>query len=377
MKCLLVIPRWSEQEFLTASTGRPYLDLLLNALGYADIRLLELDPETPFDPNEVPEEYNLVMIQGGSGGRLRRSILSNLGLSLGLDGEESDRLRVVGARPLHDADGEPVGFAVCRKGRLVMFCETGFWALRQEVQKAIFYFRQEDKLLSRFRPMHCWMVEGRCELADILPLLSEVEIPQVVLRQLPTGDTALLFPASMRSEEGRTLLQQALGEALYAMEPIALEDLVFQVLVEKQLTLAVAESCTAGLLAARLTSLAGSSAYFQAGYITYSNESKLLLGVTDSLLERYGAVSQEVALSMARGALRASDADLAVSITGIAGPGGGSAEKPVGTVHLAAVAKVGANLELKGFYLGSRDSVRLQASQTAMHLIRRVLGRSY
>jgi nicotinamide-nucleotide amidase len=377
MKCLLVVPRWNEQEFLTPPSGRPYLDLLLHSLGYVDVRLLDLDPDTPFDPNEIPEEYTLVLIHGEATGRLRRSILSNLGLSLGLDGPESDRLRVVGAKPLHADDGDPVGFALARKNRIVMFCEIGFWALRHEIQKAIYYFRQEDKILSRLRPLHCWMVEGRCDLAALGQLLSEVELSQVITRVLPTGDTALLFPSNMRGDEGRLQLQQALGTALYAQEPLSLEEVLASELTTKKLTMAVAESCTAGLLAARVTSIAGSSNYFQAGYVTYSNASKQLLGVTEVLIERYGAVSQDVAMSMARGALRAGEADVAVSVTGIAGPGGGSPEKPVGTVYLAAVAKVGIILELKEFYRGSRDRVRLQASQTAMHLLRRLVERAY
>ena len=111
---------------------------------------------------------------------------------------------------------------------------------------------------------------------------------------------------------------------------------------KKRLTIATAESCTGGLVAAALTDIAGSSDVVERGFVTYSNAAKeTMLGVPATTLERHGAVSQETAEAMARGALAHAPADLAVSITGIAGPGGGSAGKPVGLVHFAAAARGG------------------------------------
>ncbi len=106
---------------------------------------------------------------------------------------------------------------------------------------------------------------------------------------------------------------------------------------KRELKLAVAESCTGGLLAATLTAVPGSSDVFDRGFVTYSNDAKSdMLGVSPALIDRHGGVSEEVARAMVHGALDRSQADLAVSITGIAGPDGGSAEKPVGLVHFAA-----------------------------------------
>ena len=110
--------------------------------------------------------------------------------------------------------------------------------------------------------------------------------------------------------------------------------------IEHGWTIATAESCTGGLVAAALTDVPGASAAFECGYVTYSNDAKVrTLGVSADLVARHGAVSKEVARAMAEGALREAGADLAVAITGIAGPGGGSAKKPVGLVHIAAASR--------------------------------------
>jgi nicotinamide-nucleotide amidase len=110
----------------------------------------------------------------------------------------------------------------------------------------------------------------------------------------------------------------------------------------KKLMVATAESCTGGLVAGALTDIAGSSAVVDRGFVTYTDEAKhQMLGVPDKILQKFGAVSRDTAEAMARGALGHANADLAVSITGIAGPGGGSAEKPVGLVHFAAASRGG------------------------------------
>lgn len=139
-------------------------------------------------------------------------------------------------------------------------------------------------------------------------------------------------------------------------------------------TIATAESCTAGMLAARLADRAGSSAYLTGGVVSYSNEAKVaLLGVDDALIAAHGAVSEPVAIAMAQGALRRFDADTAVGITGIAGPGGGSDEKPVGTVCFS-VALAGREPLTTTLRLpGNRSDVRERATTVAMHLLRREL----
>ena len=138
--------------------------------------------------------------------------------------------------------------------------------------------------------------------------------------------------------------------------------------------IAVAESCTGGLVSAALTEIPGSSDVFEAGYVTYSNAAKISqLGVSQDVVETFGAVSVATAWAMARGALAASDADVAVAITGIAGPGGGSASKPVGTVVFALAERDGDPARIIAdqhfFDEDSRSGVRLQAALCALELL--------
>jgi nicotinamide-nucleotide amidase len=139
-----------------------------------------------------------------------------------------------------------------------------------------------------------------------------------------------------------------------------------------QLKIVTAESCTGGLVAATLTEVAGSSAVVDRGLVTYSNAAKTdLLGVPEAMIEREGAVSESVARAMAEGALARSAADLAVAVTGIAGPGGGTAEKPVGLVHFAAVRRGGETRHARHVFpdLG-RSAIRLAAVREAMIMLR-------
>ncbi len=136
------------------------------------------------------------------------------------------------------------------------------------------------------------------------------------------------------------------------------------------LTLATAESCSGGLVAGCLTEFAGCSEVFERGFVTYSNAAKTeQLGVPASLIAEQGAVSAEVAEAMARGALAASKADATVALTGIAGPGGGTAEKPVGLVHLCAIRRGGAVQPRREIFAGDRAEVRLSSVAAAFEML--------
>ncbi|TNJ40060.1 competence/damage-inducible protein A [Chlorobaculum thiosulfatiphilum] len=150
------------------------------------------------------------------------------------------------------------------------------------------------------------------------------------------------------------------GQFVYATSEATLEEVVVRTLLEKGLTVAVAESCTGGLVGSRLTDVPGSSGCFLEGLVTYSNQAKVrLLGVDPAIIERHGAVSEPVAEAMARGCLLNSGADIAVATTGIAGPGGGTPEKPVGTVCVGVASKL------------PDGSARVEATRLAMYGDRR------
>jgi nicotinamide-nucleotide amidase len=150
--------------------------------------------------------------------------------------------------------------------------------------------------------------------------------------------------------------------------------LLADLLIEKGLALATAESCTAGLIAATCTDLAGSSAWFERGFVTYSNAAKTeMLGVDPAVLEREGAVSEAVARSMVQGALAHSHAQVAVAVTGVAGPSGGSATKPVGTVWFG-LAVPGQCLTECCHFDGDRAAVRAATVQHALQRLAQLLG---
>jgi nicotinamide-nucleotide amidase len=162
------------------------------------------------------------------------------------------------------------------------------------------------------------------------------------------------------------------SRALFSEDGSTIDEQVAALLAGRMV--AVAESCTGGLMAARLTERAGSSEYFAGGVVAYSNEAKVaLVGVDPGLIEAYGAVSEQVADALADGALARFEADVGIGITGVAGPGGGSDEKPVGLVCFSVAARDGVRITRSTRIPGSRSDVRDRSTTVAMHLLGRLL----
>jgi nicotinamide-nucleotide amidase len=175
-------------------------------------------------------------------------------------------------------------------------------------------------------------------------------------------------------ERGSSIALEQFQKFLISDDGSSLEQTVVRLLTEKKMTLATAESCTGGLISNRITDVPGASAVFTHGFITYANSAKIsLLGVSPADLETHGAVSETVARAMASGALQDSGADIAVAVTGIAGPDGGSPEKPVGTAWIGLAAKGAETTAFKVFHPRNRHDFKLAVSQAALEAVRRKL----
>lgn len=188
-----------------------------------------------------------------------------------------------------------------------------------------------------------------------------------------TAEGASEPEAEARIEELAAAIRERLPGRIYSEDGRELHEVVAALFVERGLTLALAESCTAGLVAARLTDVPGASAFLERGYVVYSNRAKSeLLGVDPALIEAHGAVSEEVARAMAEGARRAAGTDVGAAVTGIAGPDGGTPDKPVGLVCLAVSGASGERVR-RARFPGERWRVREQSVKAVLEMLRRGL----
>ncbi|MFN2427507.1 MAG: competence/damage-inducible protein A [Candidatus Binatia bacterium] len=205
-------------------------------------------------------------------------------------------------------------------------------------------------------------------------LAFRASFPKISVRVSVSGTSAA---AEREVEALAGEVRSRIAEVVYADNDSSMEQVVGQLLTSRGLRVATAESCTGGLIGDRLTDVAGSSVYYSGGIVAYSNDLKeRVLGVNVKTLEQYGAVSEQTAREMATGALRVAASDIAVSTTGIAGPDGGTPDKPVGTVAIAIATRVGDGVEVDSRlyrFWGGRDWVKTLTSQVALDWIRRSL----
>ena len=214
----------------------------------------------------------------------------------------------------------------------------------------------------------------------IAPIYTRYENPQTTILFNSTEIEIHLRAHGRTEADAEVLLddlslkiEEALGDSIFSFRGETMETVVGRRLTMTEFTLAVAESCTGGLIAQRLTSVPGSSKYFIEGVVTYANESKMrLLGVDKNVIREFGAVSQQVARDMARGVRDRAQTDFGLAVTGIAGPDGGTEEKPVGLVFIALADD--AHTEHKRLMIpGDRELIRWRASQAALDMLRRRL----
>ena len=228
--------------------------------------------------------------------------------------------------------------------------------------------RAESDVDTHVQPIYGRWTTARTPIATtILAVLGQIELHLTARAESRREADAALDAAV---EE----LKAVLGPAVYSADGRSLEAVVGDLLRERHFTVAIAESCTGGLLTSRLTDVPGSSAYVERGFVCYSNRSKIeLLGVPDAMLTEHGAVSDPVAQAMAEGARARAGTNVGIGITGVAGPDGGTPAKPVGTVSIAVV--VDGETRVRTFqFVGGREQVKFQASQAALNMLRLMLG---
>jgi nicotinamide-nucleotide amidase len=229
--------------------------------------------------------------------------------------------------------------------------------------------RPESEVDAVAQPVYSKWATGPVPIATtILAVLGQIELHL-------TASAADSLQAAPALDRAVAELQEALGHSVYSVDGRKLEEVVGDLLRAAGWTLAAAESCSGGLVMSRLTDVPGSSDYVDRGVVCYSNRSKTdLAGVDESLMLRHGAVSEPVAQAMAEGIRSRAKTDVGIGVTGIAGPGGGTPEKPVGTVAIAVSA--GDALSVRTFaFFGNREMVKFQSAQAALNMLRLMLLR--
>jgi len=352
------------------------------------------------------ERVPLVVVSGGLGPTLddvtREAVSKALGLPLASDPailaglEERYRARgraltrpmerqadiPAGAIVLPNRDGTAPGLLLERPdGRLIVLLP----GVPHEMERIM-----KEEALPRLRATALWREAGRTPITRLgmkVAGLFETEVqsriedlfadrPEWLTLLASAGEISVIVSAPDAAEARRLFLQarERLGDHVFTEElSESLEQVVGRLLSDRGLRLAVAESCTGGLLGSLITRVAGASGWFTQGWVTYSDESKrAALGIDPELIRRHGAVSAEVAEAMAAAARDRSGADVSLSITGIAGPDGATAGKPVGLVYIGLADARGAHVTEHRF-LGGRESVRLLSARNALNHLRRRL----
>ena len=219
---------------------------------------------------------------------------------------------------------------------------------------------------------------GESALEDKILDIIENQTNPTIAPYAKDGEVTLRITAKVNNEKEAKILikdmenkiQERVGEYIYGYDDTSLEEVVSKLLVEKNLTIAVSESCTGGMVSSKLINYPGISSVFMEGCVTYSNEAKMnRLGVKKETLDRYGAVSEETAIEMAKGIAKNFNTDIGLSTTGLAGPGGGTDEKPVGLVYVGMYIK-GKMIVKKFNFTGSRQNIRVRTTKNLLNELR-------
>ncbi|UCF44071.1 MAG: competence/damage-inducible protein A [Planctomycetota bacterium] len=390
----------------TLDTNVAYLGRRLHSIGIPVVSCYAVGDEVDLIVRGLDlasRDASLVLVTGGLGPTgddlTRQACAKFLGVELQLQDEllqkirdfftlrdmqmpETNRVQAcipAGATALENKIGTAPGFMACKNEKLFFVMPGVPVEMKQMFEQSVLAKLSEfaGEQVVVVRKLKCFGT-GESKIAELLgdlcqrgrnPLINcTVRAGVITLDIIATaGDQA---KAEAMAEKDEKLLYKLLGELVYGRGEQTLAEVVGEKLAEQGKTIAVAESCTGGCLAKLLTNVPGASRYFKQGWVTYSNSSKSEeLGVPVDLIEKHGAVTEQVAESMARGAKKNAGTDFAVGITGIAGPTGGSEQKPVGLVYISLGSDNGC--ETRRFVIsGDRELIRLRAAQTALNMLR-------
>jgi len=285
----------------------------------------------------------------------------------------------VGAQVLPNQNGTAPGLAIDHGGKLVLLLPGPPRELKPMIEEQVLpMLEKRGGAQTRF-DCRVFKVVGLAESIveeKVAPKLADLKSIELGY-SAKTGEVEVRVIANLKSiaDEAEKRIRTALGDHIFGMSEDRLEEVVVKMLAAAHQSVAVAESCTGGLIANRITNVSGSSEVFLNGWVTYSNESKMrFLGVREDTLKQFGAVSKDVAHEMAKGARQRSGADFALSTTGIAGPTGGTPEKPVGLVYIGLASPTRTEVH-RYLLLFDRETFKFFASQNALDLVRKELLR--
>ncbi|ADQ40485.1 competence/damage-inducible protein CinA [Caldicellulosiruptor acetigenus I77R1B] len=284
-----------------------------------------------------------------------------------------------GAKVLHNKNGTAPGLIIEKDGKIAILLPGPPFEMQPMFEEGVLPYLEKFSKQKIYSRVLKFVGIGESSIEEALKdlILSQTD-PTMALYAKPF-EVELRITTKKESEEcAKSLLQsmenrirERLGEYIYGVDRQLLEEVVIGLLAEKKLKVSVAESCTGGLICNKLTNVPGASEVFDRGFIVYSNEAKMkLLGVPEQVLKEHGAVSSQTARYMAQGALSNSLADIALSVTGIAGPGGGSETKPVGLVYIGIATKdYSESFEFR--FSGDRLRIKEMTSKAALNILRK------
>lgn len=299
------------------------------------------------------------LVRDGEAFRRIDEIMRSIGLKNYTENNKKQAYLPEGSIVFYNEVGTAPGFALENDGKTFIAVPGPPREMKAMMLNSVIpYLAKKSKAVIYSKMLRFYGIGESALETALLPIIDGQTDPTIA-PYAKEGECAIRI-SSMRGTEREamtavsevvSIARNLAGEYLYSEDDMDYPQVIVELLAEKQIMLASAESCTGGLFAGAITSIPGSSEIFDRGFVTYSNESKIdILGVSRETLEMYGSVSEQCAREMAEGALKRSDADIAISVTGIAGPGGATADKPVGTVCFALADKSGTNITSEKFF---------------------------